>query len=398
MSLPLSELTRLTWRSLTSDWTRSGLTTLGVFMGVAAVSATLNVQSITSQQIATKLAERDKPYVIPYISPKDGFGEFPMLDASDIKSLKQAIPVIRSVSVVGNVFGIRSLQFEGQQAENVDVRSVSLNYLSTTGRKMLAGRFFDQGDFDQYRPVAIVDEKLMETLFQGENPIKKAIYASGNRLIVVGVTQTKSEGYEDKSDGSLWVTSSYSTTIQGGYNFTSLQVSPYRLEQMKVLKDKIEKVLLQRYPNSDVYLSDNAEDLLKEKETQEISARALTAIGLIALAIGGVGIANITIATVMERTKEIGIRRAIGATRFEVMLQFILEALLLSCIGGGLAIVIVHGLTEVATTVVFELPYEFSIYNASLSMGAAISVGVGASFFPALRATRIDIIKALRSD
>jgi putative ABC transport system permease protein len=157
-------------------------------------------------------------------------------------------------------------------------------------------------------------------------------------------------------------------------------------------------LLIQRYPDSDIYLNDNAEDLLKEKEAQEISARALTAIGLIALAIGGVGIANITIATVMERTKEIGIRRAIGATRVEVMLQFILEALLLSCVGGGLAIVTVHSLTILATTMVFELPYEFSAYNSSLSMGAAIAVGVGASFFPALRATRVDIIKALRSD
>jgi putative ABC transport system permease protein len=398
MSLPLSELTVLTWRSLTSDWTRSGLTALGVFMGVAAVSATLNVQSITSQQIAMKLAERDQPFVEPYVSFREGFGNDPVLGETDVKALRQAIPTIRSVSVVGNVFGIRSLQFEGQQAGNVEVRSVSLNYLSTTGRKMVAGRFFAQGDFDQYRPVAIVDEKLMNTLFKGESPIQKAIYASGNRLIVVGVTQAKSAGYDTKSDGSLWITANYSTAIQGGYNFTSLQISPYRLEQMKVLKDKVEKILLQRYPNSDVYLNDNAEDLLKEKEAQEISARALTAIGLIALAIGGVGIANITIATVMERTKEIGIRRAIGATRFEVMLQFILEALLLSCIGGGLAVVTVHGLTELATTVVFELPYEFSSYNASLSMGAAIAVGVGASFFPALRATRIDIIKALRSD
>jgi putative ABC transport system permease protein len=398
MSLPLSELTVLTWRSLTSDWTRSGLTALGVFMGVAAVSATLNVQSITSQQIAMKLAERDQPFVEPYVSFREGFGNDPVLGETDVKALQQAIPTIRSVSVVGNVFGIRSLQFEGQQAGNVEVRSVSLNYLSTTGRKMVAGRFFAQGDFDQYRPVAIVDEKLMNTLFQGENPVQKVIYASGNRLIVVGVTQAKSAGYDTKSDGSLWITANYSTAIQGGYNFTSLQISPYRLDQMKVLKDKVEKILLQRYPNSDVYLNDNAEDLLKEKEAQEISARALTAIGLIALAIGGVGIANITIATVMERTKEIGIRRAIGATRFEVMLQFILEALLLSCIGGGLAVVTVHGLTELATTVVFELPYEFSSYNASLSMGAAIAVGVGASFFPALRATRIDIIKALRSD
>jgi putative ABC transport system permease protein len=398
MGLPLSELMVLTWRSLTSDWTRSGLTTLGVFMGVAAVSATLNVQSITSNQIAAKLAERDRPFVEPYVSSREGFGAVSALGEADVKVLKRGIPLIRSVSLIGFVVGIRSIQFEAQTASNVEVRSVSANYLATTGRKMIAGRFFDQGDFEQYRPVAIVDEKLLNTLFQGQDPVNKAIYAAGNRLIVVGVTQAKSAGDGGQSDGTLWLTTNYASALQGGLNFTSMQISPHRLEQIKILKDKVEKLLIQRYPDSDIYLNDNAEDLLKEKEAQEISARALTAIGLIALAIGGVGIANITIATVMERTKEIGIRRAIGATRVEVMLQFILEALLLSCVGGGLAIVTVHSLTILATTMVFELPYEFSAYNSSLSMGAAIAVGVGASFFPALRATRVDIIKALRSD
>jgi putative ABC transport system permease protein len=167
---------------------------------------------------------------------------------------------------------------------------------------------------------------------------------------------------------------------------------------MKELRQKVEQVLQQRYPQMTIYLNDNASDLLKEKETQETAARALAVVGLIALGIGGVGIANITIAAVMERTKEIGIRRAIGASQFEIMLQFILEAVLLSVVGGASAIVTVHGLTYVATAVVIQTPYEFSVQNTVLAMGAALLVGVGSSFFPALRATKIDIVRALRSE
>jgi putative ABC transport system permease protein len=396
MGLPLTDLLKMTWRSLSGDFVRSGLTTLGVFMGVSAVSATLNIQSITAAQIAAKLAERDKPFIVPYVYSRSSGN--PTLGKADEQALKQAIPVIRSISSVGSVYSIQSAQYEDQEAQGLEVQSVSLNYLETTGRRMILGRFFDQGDFEQYRPVAIVDELLATKLFQEKDPIRQAIYASGTRLIIVGVTQTKSQGSDSKAEGTLWITANFATAIQGGFQFTTLQISPQTLEDMKGLKDKAEKVLLQRYPKMEVYIGDNAEDLLKEKESQEISARALMAVGLIALVIGGVGIANITVATVMERTKEIGIRRAIGATQAEIMFQFILEAVLLSLLGGGLAITAIHGVTQVATQTIIQAPYRFSTRNAALAMGSAVLVGVGASFFPALRTTRIDIVKALRSD
>lgn len=397
MGLPISDLLGMTWKSLSSDLVRSGLTMLGVFMGVAAVSATLNIQTITSTQIAMKLAERDKPYVVPYLSSEAEFLP-PVLGEADKQALKQAIPVIRSISAISDVYAIQSVQFEDREVKQLRMQSVSLNYLETTGRRMQKGRFFDQVDFDQYRPVAIVDEKLATALFQGQNPIRQEIYASGTRLMVVGVTETKSDSSDFKTEGTLWITENFATVLQGGFRFSVLQISPYNLKDIKELRDKVEKVLLQRYPQATIYLNDNAADLLKEKEAQETASRALTVVGLIALAIGGVGIANITIASVTERTKEIGILRAIGATQFEIMLQFILEAVFLSLVGGIAAIITMHGLTHVATTVVIQAPYTFSVNNAVLAIGSALLVGVGSSFLPALRATKIDIVKALRSE
>ncbi len=365
-------------------------------MGVAAVSATLNIQSITNTQINQKLAERDKPFVVPFLYSESV--EPPQLGAVDRQALKQAIPTIRSISTIGEVYAIRSVQFESQEVKEIQVQGVSQNYLETTGRKIVRGRFFAPIDFAEFRPVAIVDEKLAATLFEGRNPIRQTIFAAGNRLTVIGVTQTKSLGVDFKTQGTLWLTEELATALQGGFRSSNLQISPHKLEDMKELRQKVEQVLQQRYPQMTIYLNDNASDLLKEKETQETAARALAVVGLIALGIGGVGIANITIAAVMERTKEIGIRRAIGASQFEIMLQFILEAVLLSVMGGASAIVTVHGLTYVATAVVIQTPYEFSVQNTVLAMGAALLVGVGSSFFPALRATKIDIVRALRSE
>lgn len=365
-------------------------------MGVAAVSATLNIQSITNAQINQKLAERDQPFVVPYLY-SESF-ETPQLGAVEQQALMQAIPAIRSISTIGEVYAIRSVQFESQEVKEIQVQGVSQNYLETTGRKIVRGRFFAPLDFAEFRPVVIVDEKLAATLFQGRDPIRQTIFAAGNRLTIIGVTQTKSLGVDFKTQGTLWLTEDLATALQGGFRSSNLQISPHKLEDMKELRQKVEQVLQQRYPQMTIYLNDNATDLLKEKETQETAARALAVVGLIALGIGGVGIANITIAAVMERTKEIGIRRAIGATQFEVMLQFILEAVLLSLVGGVSAIVTVHGLTYVTTAVVIQAPYEFSVQNTVLAMGAALLVGVGSSFFPALRATKIDIVRALRSE
>jgi putative ABC transport system permease protein len=142
----------------------------------------------------------------------------------------------------------------------------------------------------------------------------------------------------------------------------------------------------------------NAEDLYNEEQQQKTSSRILQVVGLLALVVGGVGIANITVAAVVERTREIGLRRALGATDLEVMFQFIAEAAMLSCIGGVAAILVVHGVTQAATHTLFQVTYVFHPEAAALSMGAAFVVGIGASFFPALRVTRIDVVQALRGE
>ena len=114
------------------------------------------------------------------------------------------------------------------------------------------------------------------------------------------------------------------------------------------------------------------------------------------LLVGGVGIANITIASVVERTPEIGLRRAVGATRQDIVVQFILEAALLSMMGGVLATGLVQVVT-ITTTQVFDLPHKFNPATVVLALGSALAVGVGAGIAPALRASRLDPVQALRS-
>jgi putative ABC transport system permease protein len=400
MGISVNNLLIQTTHALSANLIRSGLTLLGVFMGVAALNATLNIAAITEAQIQAKLAERDKPYVSPYLNSQGEFSAEMKLTAEDEIALKQNIPSIRAMSSVSQVSSIQSVQFEGNKADSIQSLGVSKNYIETTGRKILQGRFFKPIDYTQYRPVAVIDQTLASSLFQEKSPLNQAIFTDNTRMVVIGIVESKSLGQDfGKSSGQLWVPLSFASTISNDLDQSkTLQISAYTLEDMPALVEKVKQVLSQRHPQATVEATDNTADLLVEQSLQRSASRALAGVGLIALSIGGVGIANITIASVLERIKEIGIRRALGATQWDVMIQFIVEAVLLSVMGGGLAIVTVHGLTQTVTTTIVQAPYQFSMQNASLSMLAAIAVGVGASFFPALRATQVDIVAALRSE
>jgi putative ABC transport system permease protein len=394
------DLLTQTFRALSANPVRSGLTMLGVFMGVGALNATLNISAIADARIQSKLAERDRPYVSPYLNSQGEFSAEMTLTSEDEIALKQNIALIRSMSSLSQVSSIRFVQYQGNKADQVEAVGISPTYLVTTGRKILQGRFFKPVDFAQYQPVAIIDQTLASTLFQDKPPLNQAIYTDNTRMIVVGVIESKSPGQDmGKTSGQLWVPLTFASTISTDLNHAkTLQISAHRLEDIPTLKEKVKQILSQRHPQATVETSDNTADLIVEQDLQRTASRALAGVGLIALSIGGVGIANITVASVLERIKEIGIRRALGATRSDVMVQFILEAVLLSVVGGSLAIISVHGLTQTVTTVFVQGPYRFSIQNTGLSMMAAIAVGVGASFFPALKATRIDVVSALRSE
>ena len=398
MALSPADLVLTTIRDLGGNWVRSGLTTLGIFMGVAAVNATLNIEAITSAQIEQQLAQRDNPYVSFWMYDRSGTQPTPELEAEDFVAMRQAVPGIADISRRTRVFNVNQVQHQGQVAADVNVEGVSLNFQTTMGRRIVAGRFFQPVDFEEYYPVAVINTVLAEQLFAEGSPVGQGLFLDTIRLTVVGVSETKQNNPDREPGGEVWLTQNYADAIAGRYSWGNTQIAIAELDQYETVEDGVKTFLENRYPGFEVGLWGNAEDLYQAEQQQRTSTRILKGVGVLALVIGGVGIANITIAAVMERTREIGLRRAIGATDWEVMIQFIAEAALLSLIGGTAAIVTIHGLTKVATTQVFEAPYTFRVQDATISMGAAFVVGVGASFFPALRITQIDVVQALRGE
>lgn len=389
MSLSPLDLLRLTCLSLSGNLLRSALTTVGVFMGVAAVSATLQVGNISRAVIAKQLAEREAPQI--HIRMWDEVG----LKLEDMEFLRHRLKGIQAISG-SNLFSYQAkVIFQAEKAET-NIYAVSQDHLLTSGRRLIkgSGRFFSPNDFANYRPVVVIDEMLATQLFKGGiKPVGQRIYVNNRPYIVVGVMESKERS--DTPEAEMWVSMSVYKAMTGSQRIGGISVRPYNLKDIKGMEKQAKKLLKQRFPKTEVDTWNNVQKILEQQETLELTSQGLLAVGVISLLVGGVGIANITIAAVIERTPEIGLRRAIGATQRDILLQFILEAVIMSLAGGIAAIVTVHGLTVVVADV-FKLPYKFESNTAALALGAALAVGVGAGFFPALRASQLDPVKALR--
>jgi len=390
MSVSLIDLLALTYHSLRGNPLRSFLTTLGIFMGVASVNATLQVGSISRAVIKEQLAKREAPQLSVYMWTD----ERESLRLEDMEFLKQRMVGWEAISTYTG-FDKGQVIFQNREAD-ISIHAVSQDYLLTSGRSVLQGQFFHAADFNNHRPLAMVDEFLAEQLFPGQNPIGKRIYAVNQPYIVVGVLETKLKSKDDKPSGEILVPLSFYRVFTGSRRIGVLQIRPNRLEDMHNLEEQARQLLLQRFPDGTFWAENNVDDILEQRQTLEFVSRGLLVLGVITLLVGGVGIANITFASVIERTQEIGLRRAIGATQLEIRLQFILEAVILSLLGGTMAIATVHEVTSRVADK-FELPYEFELDTTALALGSALLVGVGSVFFPAVQASKLDPVKALRS-
>ncbi|EAW34450.1 ABC transporter permease [Lyngbya sp. PCC 8106] len=391
MSLSPFNLIGLSCQSLLGNPLRSSLTIVGVFMGVAAVSATLQVRSISQAVIAQQLAERNAPQVGLVPQRNRITRQRIAFTLEDIEFLKRRLKQAKAISGI-NWMRSSLVVFQDKEA-TPNMIAVAPNHLETSGQQLVAGRAFNSTDYQSFRPVVMIDEYLAKQLFQQQNPLGQNLYIDLKPYSVVGILPTSAENEEP--EGEVWMTTAFQSTISGNYTIRSILIRPQKLEDLQSLEEQAIQLLEQRYKGSQFWSWNTVEEILEQKNTLESVSTALLVVGAISLLVGGVGIANVTIASVIERTPEIGLRRAIGATQKDVMLQFILEAAILSLVGGSLAIATVHGLTVIVAQR-FEFPYAFESRSAAIALSSAVFVGVGAGFFPSLRASQLDPVKALK--
>lgn len=390
---------------------RTGLTMLGVVIGIASVTSITSigqgVQKNVGQQIQSLGTDvlQVSPGAARSGNVVQGAGSISTLTWEDAKAIERGAPSAKIVSATLQ----RSTQvvYGGTNA-NTTVYGADLNYPEARNTHPQLGRYFTQEEMDQSAQVAILGTTVQKKLFGNTTGLNEKIRVQGEIYRVIGVMESKgSQGPFDRDDSIFIPLTTMSSRIVGnnairGVSVNTIWIKGANQEALTAAQFQVTNILRLRHniynPDNDDFRIMNQSDLISTfSNVIGVLTILVVAIASISLIVGGIGIANIMLVSVVERTREIGIRKALGATHSAILTQFMIEAVSISTIGGivgaGTGVLIAFG-----SSLAFSFPFVVS--GASIVVGFVLSTGVGlvAGVIPARNAARLDPILALRSE
>lgn len=407
--LSVSEIISMAIETLWSNKLRTGLTMLGVIIGISSVIAITSVgqgvQKGTEQQIQAL-----GPDVLSVFSGsarsgniRQGTGTSSTLTWDDAKAIAGQAPSAQVVSA----YLQRNAQvvYEGQN-NSTPVYGTDLNYPQVRDIQIQNGRFFNQEELDTSSLVAVIGPTIESTLFNRSDPIGKRIRIRGEAYEVIGVTQSKgSQGGMDRDEVVFIPLTTMSARLVGNNALSGVSVNAILVKagtQLDAVQFQVTNILRLRHniypPQEDDFRITNQADIISTfTNIVGLFTVMVVAIAGISLVVGGIGIANIMLVSVVERTREIGIRKAVGATNSAILNQFLTEAIVISTLGGGIGIGSGILIAFVAANI-FKFPFVISVLSVIAGLALSLSVGLVAGVIPARNAAKLDPITALRSD
>ncbi len=395
-------------RALRRNKTRSLLTALGIIIGIAAVIAVLSVGRGAAFMVQAQINSMGNNMIWVFNGSSHGggvhggSGSHETLTAEDGDSIMMECE--HAVAMTPQINTSAQLVYK----ENnwfTTLRGVASAYLEVRSRSMSCGAFFTEGDVRGATRVCVIGQTVVDNLFgPGEDPVGKVIRIKNMVFRVLGVFDLKGSTAwgSDQDDVIVIPWTSLRQTIEKSpfSKVTQLSVTVDDDEHIEATKEEIRGILRQRHhlaagAEDDFKITDPAEMSRTSTEVTGMMTTLLTAIASISLAVGGIGIMNIMLVSVTERTREIGLRMAIGARGRDILLQFLVEAIVLSAAGGIIGISIgIFAAWAVAHS--NHWPVLISMDSIALGLGVSAAVGVCFGFFPALRASRLNPIDSLR--
>lgn len=400
-----TELLKMAWRSLAANKLRSFLTMLGVIIGVTSVIALVSMGMGMKQQISDSFSSlgSNMLIVMPGSSnrggPRGAAGSITTLTLDDAEAIKTKIKNVANVSpTVQSSYQV----VYGHENWNTSVVGVVPAYLAIQSLEVTSGLFFNEHDIAVRNRVAVIGSTVATNLFSTVNPVGKKIRIGNAPYTVIGILKGKgsSAGGQDQDDRILIPLTTAQERLVGITHVQGISVQVSDSNKMDEVQENIEKLLHQRHKiregAEDDFNVRNMASILEELNSATTKITLfIGAIAGISLIVGGVGIMNITLASVTERTREIGTRKAIGATYNSIMLQFIIESTLISVIGGMIGILIGVSLTQIISKL-FGAVMVISWLSIVISFGFSLFVGIFFGILPARKAARLDPIDALR--
>jgi putative ABC transport system permease protein len=381
---------------------RAFLTTLGVLIGVLAVILLVALGEGVRQYVSDTFASlgANVIQIVPGKRDTKGGPMGPMSGVAHKLTREDAQAIVRRVFTVDGVSGIvqgtATLRYEGRRRDSMAL-GVGERFSEIRNMHVNAGRFFTEDDIAAHRRYAVIGRTILQELFGDENPLGKTLKVNDTEFRVVGILEHKGTSLGFDLDDLALIPSTTALDLFALDGYSSIMVRARDKANTQAAIDDITAVLKHRHNNQVDFTIISQDDLLATvKAIMATMTGVLLAIASIALVVGGIGIANIMLVSVRERTREIGVRRAVGATRNTILMQFLVEAVVIACLGGVLGLALGAGIIALARLAMPSLPVELSGWLVFTALGFAAAVGVLSGVMPARSAAGLDPVEALR--
>ena len=387
---------------------RTLLTMLGMIIGVGAVIAVVSIGSGAKAQIEAQIASMGQN-VIRIMSGnmsrggfRFGFGTAGTLTREDMDAVRSEIPDVMGISPE---IWSQAQVVAGNQNTFTSIRGVGADYLDIRSWPLASGANFTETDVRTSRKVALIGRTAAEMLFPDEDPVGKAIRIKNSPFVVVGLLAPKGVGGrgDDQDDVVIMPYTSAMKRLTGDTTFRSLTAQAASSKMMASVQNQVTSLLRQRHrigPDREDDFRVQTQDEIQETATatSKVMTWLLGSVAAVSLLVGGIGIMNIMLVSVTERTREIGIRMAVVARGRDILLQFLTEAVVLSLAGGGLGILLGVLGSLVLPTVLSSLGVVTLVAPISIVIAFLFSalIGIFFGFYPARKAAQLDPIDALR--
>jgi len=396
---------RIALRALARNKLRSFLTMLGIIIGVGAVIAMVAIGEGAKKRVQDQIASLGTnvlvvlPGTVTLGGARTGSGGVQTLLASDARAIMNEISLVSAASPV-----LRSVQqvIGGDQNWSTSVQGVAPEFQQIRNWAVREGRFISDADVESTAKVALVGQTVAKNLFGDESPLDAIIRVKKIPFRIIGVLGSKGQtGFGTDQDDTIMIP--YTTMQKRILGITYVQqivVSAVSAEQTQQVQEQITMLLRQRHRlrsgrNDDFNIRNLSDITEAASNSATVMAVLLGSIASVSLLVGGIGIMNIMLVSVTERTREIGIRMAVGARSRDIMLQFIVEAVVMAASGGLIGILVGMGSSVVLKSLV-QLPALIRPDIIAIAFFVSGSVGVFFGFYPARKAANLDPIEALR--
>jgi len=395
----------MAWRGLRANLLRSLLATLGVIIGVAAVIAAMSILEGTKRDIMDRFKSlgSDQITVYPASARREGreVGVVQTLKPEDADAIAQSSLCPDVEAAAPEILAGAQVKYFNRNS-NLTVLGTNQNYADMNSYKVAEGRFITKEDVVAKAKVVVLGHKAAADLFGGRPPVNATVKIRSVGFRVIGVMEKKGNiGFRNVDSQVIIPISTAMDRLFGVKHVTAITVKARDPSRMEEATRQVKRVLRQRHTihpgdPDDFNVFSQEEQRKQFREVTRIFAVVLYSIAGISLVVGGIGIMNIMLVSVTERTREIGVRMAVGAQRWDILNQFLIEAGTISLLGGAFGVLMGYAMSDLLekTTRVIETYTPASVVGWALGM--AVTTGVLSGIYPAYKASRLDPVEALR--